>query len=186
MAKTMLAISLLMGAGACSSAPVQSVTPTTSTLPDPTTTTELPTTTTIVPVETTTTTEAPYDWGPVLCPSEDHPAHHEPCQGQGARSAPIEAYEAPEPAAPQSRTTRQGGGDGSGGTPPEYVKQCESGGDYGAVNPNGHYGAWQFSQSTWESVGGTGRPDHASPAEQDKRAAILYDGGNGASHWECA
>ena len=74
----------------------------------------------------------------------------------------------------------------SSSTPPDYIKQCESGGSYTAVNPNGHYGAWQFSQSTWESVGGTGRPDHASPAEQDYRASILWDGGNGASHWECA
>lgn len=71
-------------------------------------------------------------------------------------------------------------------TPPEYVKQCESGGNYRAVNPNGHYGAWQFSQSTWESVGGTGRPDHATPAEQDYRAAILWDNGRGAAHWSCA
>lgn len=74
----------------------------------------------------------------------------------------------------------------SGGTPPEYVKQCESGGDYRAINPNGHYGAWQFSQSTWEAVGGTGRPDQASPAEQDRRAAILWNGGSGAGHWSCA
>lgn len=74
----------------------------------------------------------------------------------------------------------------SGPTPPEYIKQCESGGDYTAVNPNGHYGAWQFSMSTWRSVGGTGRPDQASPAEQDYRASILWDNGRGASHWECA
>jgi hypothetical protein len=74
----------------------------------------------------------------------------------------------------------------AGATPPEYIKQCESGGDYRAVNPNGHYGAWQFSMSTWRSVGGTGNPADASPAEQGYRAAILWANGAGAHHWECA
>jgi hypothetical protein len=73
----------------------------------------------------------------------------------------------------------------TGSLPPKYVSDCESGGNPRAVNPNGHYGKWQFSQSTWESVGGTGRPDHATEAEQDYRASILWDNGNGAGHWEC-
>ena len=74
-----------------------------------------------------------------------------------------------------------------GATPPEYIKQCESGGDYRAVNPSsGAGGAWQFLPSTWRSVGGTGLPQDASPAEQDYRAAILWDNGRGASHWVCA
>jgi len=55
------------------------------------------------------------------------------------------------------------------------IKQCESGGNYSAVNPTGKYrGAYQFSYRTWQSVGGSGDPAAASPAEQDKRAAILY------------
>lgn len=73
----------------------------------------------------------------------------------------------------------------AGSLPPKYVSDCESGGNPRAVNPNGHYGKWQFSQGTWEMVGGTGRPDHASEAEQDYRASILWDDGAGASHWEC-
>lgn len=76
-------------------------------------------------------------------------------------------------------------GQASGSLPPKRVSDCESGGDPTAVNPNGHYGKWQFSQSTWESVGGTGRPDQASEAEQDKRASILWDNGNGSGHWSC-
>jgi hypothetical protein len=91
-----------------------------------------------------------------------------------------------EPPSPQSRTTGRGSEPPASDTPPDYIKQCESGGSYTAVNPNGHYGAWQFSQSTWNSVGGTGRPDHATPAEQDYRASLLWDGGRGASHWACA
>lgn len=53
----------------------------------------------------------------------------------------------------------------------------ESGGNYKAVGTGiaaGHYGKYQFDQQTWESVGGTGRPDQAPPAEQDERAAMLY------------
>jgi hypothetical protein len=73
----------------------------------------------------------------------------------------------------------------TGSLPPKYVSDCESGGNPRAVNPNGHYGKWQFSQSTWESVGGTGRPDHASEAEQDYRASILWNNGRGAGNWEC-
>jgi hypothetical protein len=54
------------------------------------------------------------------------------------------------------------------------IRQCESGGNYSTNTGNGFYGAYQFTQSTWESVGGSGSPAAASPAEQDKRAAILY------------
>lgn len=55
------------------------------------------------------------------------------------------------------------------------IRQHESGGNYGAVNPSGTYrGAYQFDQRTWEAVGGSGDPAAASPAEQDRRAAILY------------
>lgn len=53
----------------------------------------------------------------------------------------------------------------------------ESGGNYQAVGQGqaaGHYGKYQFDLQTWGSVGGTGNPINASPAEQDKRAAMLY------------
>lgn len=63
------------------------------------------------------------------------------------------------------------------------IAQCESGGDYGAVDPSGTYhGAYQFDQSTWESVGGSGSPSAASPAEQDKRAQMLLQR-SGTSPW---
>lgn len=98
-----------------------------------------------------------------------------------AARAKTQAQVKPEPVV-QSPTPRTG----TGSMPPDYIKQCESGGNYSAVNSNGHYGAWQFSQGTWNSVGGTGRPDQASPAEQDYRASILWDNGAGAGHWACA
>lgn len=63
------------------------------------------------------------------------------------------------------------------------IRACESGGDYGAVNPSGKYrGAYQFDRATWAGVGGTGDPAAASPAEQDLRAELLYEQ-RGAAPW---
>jgi hypothetical protein len=58
----------------------------------------------------------------------------------------------------------------------ERIAQCESGGDPTAVSADGRYfGKYQFSRRTWRAVGGTGNPARASEAEQDRRAAILYE-----------
>ncbi|MBS9371388.1 transglycosylase family protein [Rhodococcus sp. B50] len=46
------------------------------------------------------------------------------------------------------------------------VAQCESGGNWAINTGNGYYGGLQFSQSTWEANGGSGRADQASKAEQ--------------------
>lgn len=55
------------------------------------------------------------------------------------------------------------------------IAQCESGGNPAAVGGGGTYrGLFQFSQATWNAVGGTGDPAAASVAEQVKRAQILY------------
>lgn len=63
------------------------------------------------------------------------------------------------------------------------IRACESGGNYGAVSANGkHRGAYQFDQQTWQSVGGTGDPAAASPAEQDRRASALQQQ-RGSSPW---
>ena len=66
--------------------------------------------------------------------------------------------------------------------PLEAIAACESGGDPSTNTGNGFYGKYQFTQSTWESVGGTGNPAAASEAEQDRRAAALY-AQQGASPW---
>jgi hypothetical protein len=50
---------------------------------------------------------------------------------------------------------------------------CESGGNYATNTGNGFYGAYQFTLSSWASVGGRGRPDLAGPFEQDGRALRL-------------
>ncbi len=84
------------------------------------------------------------------------------------------------------------GGDPSAGAgladpplPPflQCVVQAESGGNYGAVSPNGEYmGAFQFSQSTWNMAAQAAglsylvgvRPNQATKAEQDTVAVTLY------------
>ncbi|MFI0968056.1 ubiquitin-like domain-containing protein [Streptomyces sp. NPDC021080] len=52
---------------------------------------------------------------------------------------------------------------------------CESGGRPGAVDPSGTYGGlYQFDTRTWHTLGGTGRPQDATAAEQTQRAKKLY------------
>jgi uncharacterized protein YabE (DUF348 family) len=56
------------------------------------------------------------------------------------------------------------------------LAQCESGGNPRAVSgPNGMYrGLYQFTESAWQSVGGSGDPIDASSSEQTYRAQLLY------------
>lgn len=65
------------------------------------------------------------------------------------------------------------------------LRMCESTNQYDINTGNGYYGAYQFDLSTWQSVGGSGRPDQASPAEQDYRALTLYRQ-RGWEPWVCA
>jgi len=51
---------------------------------------------------------------------------------------------------------------------------CESSDEYGADTGNGYYGAYQFALATWESLGFSGLPSAAPPAEQDKAAYELW------------
>jgi hypothetical protein len=63
------------------------------------------------------------------------------------------------------------------------IAQCESGGDITAVSRNGRYfGKYQFSQATWEAMGGEGSPAEADEATQDALAAKLY-ALRGAAPW---
>lgn len=60
---------------------------------------------------------------------------------------------------------------------------CESGGRPGAVDPSGTYGGlYQFDTHTWHALGGSGRPQDASAAEQTFRAKKLYVR-RGATPW---
>lgn len=99
----------------------------------------------------------------------------------GSRAAsPVASAAVSSPAVAPTTTGSTGY---AGATPPQSIAQCESGGNPRAVSGNGMYrGKWQFSYSTWRSVGGTGDPAAASPAEQDRRAAMLY-ARSGSSPW---
>jgi peptidoglycan hydrolase CwlO-like protein len=69
---------------------------------------------------------------------------------------------------------------------PTYVVMCESGGNYGALNPSsGAGGAYQIIPSTWEAYGGQGAPHEAPKAEQDRIAAEIW-ADSGGSAWVCA
>jgi septal ring factor EnvC (AmiA/AmiB activator) len=82
-----------------------------------------------------------------------------------------------------------GGGEAFLGGPyaiPTYIVICESGGNYGALNPSsGAGGAYQILPSTWHAYGGSGLPHQASKAEQDRIAAIIWRQ-DGPGAWSCA
>jgi septal ring factor EnvC (AmiA/AmiB activator) len=95
----------------------------------------------------------------------------------------IEAAEAASQAEAESTVGRWLGGPFS---IPSYIVMCESGGDYGAVNPSsGAGGAYQILPSTWELYGGKGAPQDAPKAEQDRIAGEIW-ADSGPSAWVCA
>jgi peptidoglycan hydrolase CwlO-like protein len=69
---------------------------------------------------------------------------------------------------------------------PEAIVQCESGGNFSAVNPSsGAGGAYQILPSTWRLYGGEGLPHNASPAQQSRIAAQIW-ADSGSAAWVCA
>ena len=55
------------------------------------------------------------------------------------------------------------------------IRAHESGGNYSNndTGHSGHFGAYQFSMSTWRAMGGTGNPADAPPVVQDAMAQKL-------------
>ena len=72
----------------------------------------------------------------------------------------------------------------SGGSFESCVISRESGGDAQVMNSSGHYGLFQFSESTWTEAGGSPSEfGHASPAYQQtvfNRAYAMW----GVSPWQ--
>ena len=91
-----------------------------------------------------------------------------------------------------SSTSSTGSGTGSssasssgGYSIPSSIVQCESGGNYSAVNSqSGAGGAYQIMPSTWHAYGGQGLPQDAPKSEQDAIAAKIYST-VGPSAWVC-
>jgi hypothetical protein len=86
----------------------------------------------------------------------------------------------PEPATMATSTSTATTGYTGGAAASSATAQCESGGDYTAVNPAGYYGAYQFDQGTWDAYAPSGyqgvNPAEAPPAVQDAAAAsVPYD-----------
>lgn len=99
--------------------------------------------------------------------TKDRPAAAPSRPSSASRSsAPSSRPSAPRPV-PSSSS--------GGGLDWAALARCESGGNPRIVSSNGlYYGLYQFSLSTWQSVGGSGRPSDASPSEQTARAQALY------------
>jgi hypothetical protein len=94
----------------------------------------------------------------------------------GTRPAPRPAAAKPTGAAPAVLLT---GMDAAWAA----LRECESGGNYQIVSSSGRYrGAYQFSQSTWDSVAASVLPEYvgvdpaqAPPSVQDTMARKLYE-----------
>lgn len=69
---------------------------------------------------------------------------------------------------------------------PEYIVICESKGRNEPPNSAGAAGYYQITE--WYAKGGHGAPyaNEHSKAEQDAMARRIWDGGRGASQWDCA
>jgi peptidoglycan hydrolase-like protein with peptidoglycan-binding domain len=89
------------------------------------------------------------------------------------------------PQAPAASSAATPAASSGGYAIPSSIVQCESGGDYSAVNPStGAGGAYQILPSTWQAYGGQGLPQDASPAEQSRIASEIY-ASQGPSAWSC-
>jgi hypothetical protein len=70
---------------------------------------------------------------------------------------------------------------------PWPIVQCESGGQNLPPNVAGASGFYQFMPATWRGMGGSTPHAYLAPkAEQDRLAARLWAGGEGAHNWVCA
>jgi hypothetical protein len=100
------------------------------------------------------------------------------------RSAPTRTPSAPPAPLPVAPPAPPQGGMNPHHDDPFLVctRTRESSGDYTAVNLGGYYGAYQFSQPTWDVTANHAgspqligvRPDRASPWYQDQLAWVLY------------
>jgi len=87
----------------------------------------------------------------------------------GPAPAPVAAPAATSASAPVQATASGSSYSGASGSFEACVIARESGGNAQAMNSSGHYGLYQFSQSTWVAYGGSaGSFGHASVSEQNR------------------
>lgn len=99
-------------------------------------------------------------------------AAQQAAQQQAAAQQAAQQASSPSSSNSSSGGSRSSGGGGAGGSW-AAIRQCESGGNYSDNTGNGYYGAYQFSASTWHSLGYSGLPSDASPSVQDQAAQQL-------------
>ncbi len=97
-------------------------------------------------------------------------------------AAPTTTTTAPPAPAPQPVSSGSGYNDPNNPAAWDRLALCESGGNWAANTGNGYYGGIQFSLSSWQAAGGTGRPDLASRATQIAAGQRLWQQG-GWVHW---
>ena len=105
------------------------------------------------------------------------------------RTAPSPSVRGGAPSTPATSSERGSKGDVAGFTATQRcIRNAESGGNYRAENPTSSAsGAWQFIDSTWESVTGLPAPASSYPRQvQDAAFRKLWAGGAGAGHWVTA
>ena len=111
-------------------------------------------------------------------PSQLGPAPVAPVAAVAAVAAPARTS-----ASAPARGTASGSYSGASGSYQACVIARESGGNSQVMNSSGHYGLYQFSQSTWVAYGGSAASfGHASVSEQNRvfNSAIAQ---GGQSNW---
>ena len=98
-------------------------------------------------------------------PSQLGPA---PAPAPAPAAAPVAASSSVSTSAP-ARATVSGSYSGASGSYQSCVIARESGGNSQVMNSSGHYGLYQFSESTWVAYGGSAADfGHASVSEQNR------------------
>jgi uncharacterized protein YabE (DUF348 family) len=88
----------------------------------------------------------------------------------------------PEPVEASAPSASSGSSYSGGSSIWDRIAACESGGNWSINTGNGYYGGLQFSLSTWQAYGGSGRPDQNSREAQIAVAerVAAAEGGYGA------
>jgi hypothetical protein len=93
--------------------------------------------------------------------------------------AAVQTVVAPTPTAPTPTAPVASGGAGGVWL---QLRECESGDNYQANTGNGFYGAYQFSEATWQNLGYPGRPD-LEPSGMQDQAAVRLQAQAGWGQW---
>ena len=120
------------------------------------------------------------DEAPAPAPEVDPVSERQPLQRRA-----VLRHERTEGRRRERAAERRRAAEAAAAVPPhlQAIAQCESGGDPSAIGGGGAFrGKYQFTFSTWAAVGGSGDPAQAPEAEQDRRAAMLYEQ-SGPGQW---